>query len=215
MKGTLCPYSASRLIGFTLLTLLLMGCNSLLTQNGPPSNHYLLAALPATSVPATLPATPAKTEGTLLVQTTTTGPGLTTDRVMAREGSRVMPIRQMRWAEAAPDLLEKTVTRYLELQGGHAYVTHQRGGPPADQQLLLDLRALYAVSDRGQPTVAEVAVSYRLVDRLQRAPIAAGTLNEEEPIVGQDEAAVLAAFQAAALRLLGRLQQAVETAPTP
>jgi ABC-type uncharacterized transport system auxiliary subunit len=198
---------------FTLATLATLavcaGCSSLLTAEAPPSYHYLLARPPS---PAAAEIRQNPDKPSLYVQIGSVGIGLASDRVMARDQQRLAPIKQLRWAEPSADLLEKTLVRQLELSGHFSYVTSQRGGPPTDLTLVIDLRSLYVHLNNQIPESADVALSARLVNRLQKKPLGIAVLAENEAIAGSDPASIIMAFQRASARVLSNLDNTLAQA---
>ncbi|MBK8970114.1 MAG: membrane integrity-associated transporter subunit PqiC [Hahellaceae bacterium] len=187
--------------------LLFSGCSSLLTGEAPPDYRYQL-------VPASNPTSPpAETKGfrpSLFVQLGTVGIGLSGDRIVARDPLRVTPIKGLRWVEPTTDLVEKTLTRHLEQSGLFSYVTGQKGGPPTDLVLVVDLRSLYVNLDEQIPASVDVAISLRLIDRLQKQPLGIAILSEHEPLKGTDSGAIIQGFQAAASRLMTRVTRELQ-----
>jgi len=188
---------------------LVSGCSQLLTSEPPPAFHYLLTDWPR---PPTVAVASATARPTLHVQIGTVGTGLASDKVVARDALRLAPIKGLRWAEPASDLLEKTLVRHLELSGRFSYVTSQRGGPPTDLTLVVDLRSLHVRLEDQVPRGVEVAVSARLVDRLQKQPVGIVQLTENETLASSDPSAIMQAFQTAFARLLTRLDAGLAAA---
>lgn len=192
----------SRFAGLCAGLLLMAGCSSLLTGEAPPDSRYQLVPVSATPPPT------ASAQGfrpSLFVQLGTVGLGLTGDRIVARDPQRVTPIKGLRWVEPTNDLIEKTLTRHLEQSGLFSYVTGQKGGPPTDLVLVVDLRALYVNLENQAPESVDVALSLRLIDRLQKQPLGIAVLSEHEPLKGTDATAIIRGFQTAASRLLSQV----------
>src|SRR5690606_26047497 len=74
----------------------------------------------------------------------------------------IAPISELRWVEKAPDMLEKSLTDFLQRSGQFRYVTHHRGGPKTDRILTVDLRDLYVISADGQAKAVHLGIAARL-----------------------------------------------------
>ncbi len=201
----------TRLACAIALTLGLSGCASLLTTE-TAEHVFMLQGTSAPHISARAGEVPIEQRPSLSVQVVTVAPGLGTDDIMARDGQRLTPIRNIRWVESAPLLVEKQVTSYLESSGLFSYVTHQRGGPRTDLMLVADLRGLYVNLDGSAPESVTVALSARLVEGIRSQPLANLNLSEQQPLLSSDKEALAQAFHNAAEAIMLKLQNEIERA---
>lgn len=196
-----------RLLALSLSLLMasigLSGCSSFLTEPAPARIFTLGTAseMGSSDVQRVNASGPS-----LTVQVATVAPALSSEQVWARAGQRLQPIRNVRWAERVPELLEKRLTAYLESSGQFSYVTHQRGGARTDLILVADLRALYVELENDEPKRVSVALSARLVERLTAPPLATIVLKTEEPLNNQENDQLAGAFNRGVDRLLAELK---------
>ncbi|GAA3953729.1 hypothetical protein [Allohahella marinimesophila] len=200
------------------LTCGLNACTNLLNAEPPVVRRYTLLATPA--VEAGTP-TNALTNSSIMVHVGSVGLSLNTDRVLARDELTIAPISDLRWVEAAPDMLEKSLTDFLQQSGQFRYVTHHRGGPKTDRILTVDLRDLYVISEDGQAKAVQFGLAARLspesAERKARgAPVdeMSVVLNERVDIKrteGQTiDKAIALAFSTAAQQAFSKLLKAMQ-----
>lgn len=192
-----------------VLAVSLNACSSLLTAETPVIKRYTL-----------LPGSPAQTsvsklagEGrSLLVQVGSVGLSLTSDRMLARDGLTIAPISELRWVENTPDMLEKSLTDYLQRSDRFDFVTSDRRGPETDQVLIVDLRSLFVLAEGGRATAVQIGLAARLSasrnGKDERGP-RTYVIYEDEPIERSTKSniddAIAAAFNRAAARAFAQL----------
>ncbi len=152
------------------LTLGLSACTNLLNAEPPVIRRYTLLATPTAEASQ---AGGSMADTSIMVHVGSVGLSLNTDRILARDELTIAPISDLRWVEAAPAMLEKSLTDFLQQSGQFRYVTHHRGGPKTDRILTVDLRDLYVISENKQAKAVKLGLAARLspasVERKARA----------------------------------------------
>ena len=86
----------------------------------------------------------------------------------------VTPIKGLRWVEPTNDLIEKTPPVTWS-NPACSVMSPDKRRSPTDLVLVVDLRALYVNLENQAPESVDVALSLRLIDRLQKQPLGCGT----------------------------------------
>lgn len=191
-----------------VLAVSLNACSGLLTAETPVFKRYtLLQADPAEASVSK----PAGEGRSLLVQVGSVGLSLTSDRMLARNGLTIAPISELRWVENTPDMLEKSLTDYLQRSDKFDFVTSDRRGPETDQVLIVDLTALFVLAEGGRATAVQIGLAARLfTSRSGKGDQAPRTfvIYEDEPIERSTKSniddEIAEAFNRAAVRAFGQ-----------
>jgi len=204
-----------------LLALGLAGCTgSLLQSDAPVATTYRLAVPAATQAAAAQPLA-------LVVQRPRAPAALDTERVaVSAAGNRFDYYSAVRWAEAAPQMVQQQLVAALSGTGqfgGGVFAAPAR--VPAELLLDVELRRFEAVTTGADPAASgavptvHVQVQASLIDSRRGTRITSFVTEATVPAAANRLASIVAAFDQASAQVIGdavtKVQAAVATMPAP
>ncbi|MHA6344529.1 ABC-type transport auxiliary lipoprotein family protein [Roseivivax sp. CAU 1761] len=192
--------SALRLTAGLAAAALLSACSALSALEGAatPLDVYELRA------PAELPTAPRRNLQVTVELPTTTG-ALETDRVMVRPGPLAAQyLDDARWSEDVPIMVQSLMLRSLQRTGAFAYVGRTPLGVAGDVALVTDVLDFQAES-RGEAAEVRLALRVEAVREADVAILGSRLFQATAPARGTSTPELMAAFDAAAQRLLGEI----------
>jgi cholesterol transport system auxiliary component len=188
-------------------TLACGGCGSLLETDLPVSTSYVLASAPAASTGVT------RSEADLSIGRPDLAPGLDTERIAVLKGRQLDYYRGAQWGGRATEIVQTLMVESFEDQQLFRSVTAEQSRVSSEYVLdvsVRDFQAEYA-SGNDVPT-AHVTIVGRLIRVADRQLVETFAATAESRASDNRMAAVAAAFETAAQKVVLELAQKTATA---
>jgi len=168
------------------------GCVSLLPEPRPNTLYRLAAADLDASAPVTAPVT-------VLIDRISAPRGLAGDRIAIQRSGAIAYMAGAAWISPGPQLMEGAVFDAFYNGAPLIAPAHAEDGVRARYELDLDLRHFEAEYDQGEDAapLVRTAVRARLIDRENRALVAARTIESTARATANRQGAIVAAFSSA------------------
>jgi ABC-type uncharacterized transport system auxiliary subunit len=204
----------ARLAVPVLLLLGVQGCGvNLLESSVPVPETYRLGSAIA-AAPASDATAATGDQLALTVARPRAAPALDTDRIaVVPAASRFEYYTGVRWAEAAPQMLQQNLVAALDASGRYAGVFASPARVPSELMLDVELRHFEAIAG-GTSTAPKVRIQLQasLVDVRRASRIASFVAEADVAAAGPRRADVVAAFERANAQVVADVVQRVATA---